>query len=77
MIELYLSKVTETSESEQAGKYYARVSYKQTMGCAIVIVGAHGFKHFALTRSKLVKKVKNIYIGRKNACGNVGFFVTL
>ena len=32
MIELYLSKVTETSESEQAGKYYARVSYKETMG---------------------------------------------
>ena len=32
MIELYLSKVTESSESEQAGKYYARVSYKQTMG---------------------------------------------
>ena len=32
MIELYLSKVTETSESEQAGKLYARVSYKQTMG---------------------------------------------
>ena len=31
MIELYLSKVTETSETEQAGKYYARVSYKQTM----------------------------------------------
>ena len=32
MIELYLSKVTENSEFEQAGKYYARVSYKQTMG---------------------------------------------
>ena len=32
MIELYLSKVTETSETEQAGKLYARVSYKQTMG---------------------------------------------
>ena len=32
MIELYLSKVTENSESEQAGKLYARVSYKQTMG---------------------------------------------
>ena len=31
MIELYLSKVTESSESEQAGKFYARVSYKQTM----------------------------------------------
>jgi len=31
MIELYLSKVTETSESEQAGKYYARVDYKQSM----------------------------------------------
>ena len=31
MIELYLSKVTESSESEQAGKIYARVSYKQTM----------------------------------------------
>ena len=31
MIELYLSKVTETSESEQAGKLYARVSYKQAM----------------------------------------------
>ena len=31
MIELYLSKVTETSESEQAGKLYARVSYKETM----------------------------------------------
>ena len=30
MIELYLSKVTENSESEQAGKLYARVSYKQT-----------------------------------------------
>ena len=31
MIELYLSKVTETSESELAGKLYARVSYKQTL----------------------------------------------
>ena len=31
MIELYLSKVTEGSETEQAGKLYARVSYKQTM----------------------------------------------
>ena len=31
MIELYLSKVTETSESEQAGKTYARVDYKQTL----------------------------------------------
>jgi len=31
MIELYLSKVTETSETEQAGKTYARVSYKQTL----------------------------------------------
>ena len=28
---MYLSKVTETSETEQAGKLYARVSYKQTM----------------------------------------------
>ena len=32
MIELYLSKVTETSDSDQAGKLYARVSYKQTLG---------------------------------------------
>ena len=32
MIELYLSKVTENSELETAGKYYARVDYKQTMG---------------------------------------------
>ena len=31
MIELYLSKVTETSESEQAGQLYARVSYKETL----------------------------------------------
>ena len=31
MIELYLSKVTETSETEQAGKLYARVSYKRAM----------------------------------------------
>ena len=31
MIELYLSKVTETSESEQAGKLYARVNYKQSL----------------------------------------------
>ena len=31
MIELYLSKVTENSETEKAGNYYARVSYKQTM----------------------------------------------
>ena len=31
MIELYLSKVTESSETETAGKLYARVSYKQAM----------------------------------------------
>ena len=31
MIELYLSKVAENSETEQAGKLYARVSYKETM----------------------------------------------
>ena len=31
MIELYLSKVSENSETEQAGKLYARVSYKQAM----------------------------------------------
>ena len=31
MIELYLSKVTESSETEMAGKMYARVSYNQTM----------------------------------------------
>ena len=31
MIELYLSKVTENSETEQAGKLYARVSYKESM----------------------------------------------
>ena len=31
MIELYLSKVNETSETEQVGKLYARVSYKQSM----------------------------------------------
>ena len=31
MIELYLSKVKETSETEQAGKLYARVSYKEAM----------------------------------------------
>ena len=34
MIELYLSKVKETSETEQAGKLYARVSYKQTLSIA-------------------------------------------
>ena len=32
MIELYLSKVAENSETEQAGKLYARVSYKQSLG---------------------------------------------
>ena len=31
MIELYLSKVTENSETEQAGKYYARVNYKESL----------------------------------------------
>ena len=31
MIELYLTKVTENSEREQAGKLYARVSYKESM----------------------------------------------
>ena len=31
MIELYLSKVTENSETEQAGKYYARVDYKESL----------------------------------------------
>ena len=31
MIELYLSKVTESSESEQAGKLYARVDYKESL----------------------------------------------
>ncbi|MBR2183951.1 MAG: hypothetical protein IJ897_00790 [Prevotella sp.] len=34
MIELYLSKVKESSETELAGKYYARVSYKQTLSIA-------------------------------------------
>jgi uncharacterized membrane protein YgcG len=32
MIELYLSKVTENSETEQAGKLYARVDYKESLG---------------------------------------------
>ena len=32
MIELYLSKVTENSEIEQAGKLYARVDYKESLG---------------------------------------------
>ena len=31
MIELYLSKVSETSQSELAGKIYARVDYKQEL----------------------------------------------
>ena len=31
MIELYLTKVTENSEREQAGKIYARVDYKEAM----------------------------------------------
>ena len=31
MIELYLSKVTENSGTEMAGKTYARVNYKQTL----------------------------------------------
>ena len=31
MIELYLSKVTETSGTEMAGKTYARVNYKESM----------------------------------------------
>ena len=31
MIELYLSKVAENSETEQAGKLYARVNYKQAL----------------------------------------------
>ena len=31
MIELYLSKINESSETEQAGKLYARVSYKETL----------------------------------------------
>ena len=39
MIELYLSKVTENSETETAGKMYARVSYKQTMDLHDMIVG--------------------------------------
>ena len=32
MIELYLSKVAENSETEQAGKLYARVDYKAGLG---------------------------------------------
>ena len=31
MLELYLSKVSESSESELAGKTYARVDYKETL----------------------------------------------
>ena len=31
MIELYLSKVAENSETEQAGKLYARVDYKESL----------------------------------------------
>ena len=30
-MELYLSKISESSETEQAGKLYARVSYKETL----------------------------------------------
>ena len=43
MIELYLSKVTENSETEQAGKIYARVSYKESMD--IHDMAAHMAKH--------------------------------
>ena len=43
MIELYLSKVTENSETEQAGKLYARVSYKQAM--TILDMARHMAEH--------------------------------
>lgn len=43
MIELYLSKVSENSETEQAGKLYARVSYKQTL--SIKDMAAHMAEH--------------------------------
>ena len=44
MIELYLSKVTENSETEMAGKMYARVSYKQTMDLHDM-AARHGTSH--------------------------------
>ena len=43
MIELYLSKVTETSESEQAGKLYARVDYKESLD--IEVMAQHMAEH--------------------------------
>ncbi|MBQ4386488.1 MAG: hypothetical protein II822_02625 [Prevotella sp.] len=43
MIELYLSKVKESSETEQAGKLYARVNYKETLG--ISDMAAHMAEH--------------------------------
>ena len=42
MIELYLSKVTENSETETAGKLYARVSYKQSMDLHDMAKGKKG-----------------------------------
>ena len=53
MIELYLTKVTENSEREQAGKLYARVSYKESMT----------FIHITS------RKIKNIYDVRTNYRG--------
>ena len=54
MLELYISQNKNTT-SEAYGKYYPRVSYKQTMGIHEMAV------HMATTRICRTGKMKNIF----------------
>ena len=60
MIELYLSKVTENSETEQAGKIYARVSYKESMD--IHDMAAHMAEHNTVFSEGLIVGVLTDFV---------------
>ena len=74
MIELYLSKVTENSESEQAGKLYARVSYKQAMD--IHDMAHHMAEHnTAFSEGLIVKCTREMVLaGNTVKVGNLAIF---
>ena len=55
MLELYLSKVSESSESELAGKTYARVDYKETL--TVQDMARHMAEHNGSYRTSTIKGV--------------------
>ncbi len=66
MIELYLSKVDESSETEQAGKLYARVSYKQTL--SVQDMANHMSEHNTLFSEGSITRLVPVILFMINLC---------